>query len=78
MRHIIEDHLFLLLHSGHKIRKLPHDDGVHSEHAGTDHLGLCQLDPLMKEGGGQGNYIQQCHYIVVLASYGAAPPPKTV
>ena len=57
-RHIIKEHMLLLIHPGHEVRKLCNNGGVQSEHAHVDHPAPRQLTLILKEYGGQGNSIR--------------------
>ena len=65
-RHVIKEHLFLLLNPGKNVCKLPHNGRVHSEHSCADHPVPRQLALGLKEVLGQGNSIRICHDIGVV------------
>ena len=45
LRHVVLEHLLLLLHHRHKIRQLYHDGGVLPKQAGVDYPGPHKLTP---------------------------------
>ena len=58
MRHIIEEHIFLLMYPGQRVLQLPHNGDVCSEYASADHPGPPQLALGLKESGGQEKFIR--------------------